>query len=314
VLLIGAQDVENEVRSGGRFLAGCWLDPEGTLGLEGGYFFLGERGVRQLVASDGQPGSPFLALPFFNVAPAGESSTRIALPGGFAGAAQLTVSSFLQGAECNAAWRLGRGLTGTATLLGGFRYLNLHERLDFATNSPSIVPPPDVFRTLDQFDTANNFFGGQLGVRGEVRRGSLALEALAKVALGAMHQSVQIDGVLVTSDFSGVIEAFPAGYFALPTNIGQQSRDRLAVVPEVDVRLGYQVTSFARLSVGYSFLYLSAVARPGEQIDRGLNPSQAPGITGIPSTTVIGPPRPTPLFNSTDFWAQGVSFGLELRY
>jgi hypothetical protein len=46
----------------------------------------------------------------------------------------------------------------------------------------------------------------------------------------------------------------------------------------------------------------------------GINPTQVPACTGVPSTTVIGAPRPAPLFNTTDFWAQGVNFGLELRF
>jgi hypothetical protein len=52
------------------------------------------------------------------------------------------------------------------------------------------------------------------------------------------------------------------------------------------------VTLFA----AYDFLYLSEVVRPGDQIDHNLVPS------------------PLPIFNRTDFWAQGVSFGLEVKF
>ena len=30
--------------------------------------------------------------------------------------------------------------------------------------------------------------------------------------------------------------------------------------------------------------------------------------------TIIGPPRPAPQFNHSDFWAQGVTFGLAFQY
>jgi hypothetical protein len=59
------------------------------------------------------------------------------------------------------------------------------------------------------------------------------------------------------------------------------------------------------------------IALPGgfaDQIDRGINPVQAPAITGVPNAPLIGPARPAPLFNTTDFWAQGMNFGLEVRY
>jgi hypothetical protein len=56
------------------------------------------------------------------------------------------------------------------------------------------------------------------------------------------------------------------------------------------------------------------VVRPGDQIDRGINPVQAPAITGVPNAPFIGPSRPAPLFNLTDFWAHGTNFGLEVRY
>ena len=29
---------------------------------------------------------------------------------------------------------------------------------------------------------------------------------------------------------------------------------------------------------------------------------------------LVGPSQPSPLFNRTDFWAQGVTFGLEFRF
>jgi hypothetical protein len=86
------------------------------------------------------------------------------------------------------------------------------------------------------------------------------------------------------------------------------------VVPQVDVAAGCHLANCARLFVGYSFLYLSDVARPGEQIDRGINPVQAPTITGLPNAPLVGPARPAPLFNHADFWAQGLNFGVELRY
>jgi hypothetical protein len=36
--------------------------------------------------------------------------------------------------------------------------------------------------------------------------------------------------------------------------------------------------------------------------------------TQIPPGTLVGPARPTYLNKQTDFWAQGISFGVEVHY
>jgi hypothetical protein len=64
--------------------------------------------------------------------------------------------------------------------------------------------------------------------------------------------------------------------------------------------------------VGYTFLYLSRVARPGDQIDPALNPNRVPIDNGF--GTPGGPDRPTLDFKSTGFWAQGVNIGVELGF
>ena len=105
----------------------------------------------------------------------------------------------------------------------------------------------------------------------------------------------------------------PGGFFALSTNSGHFTRDEFAVLPEVNVNLGYQLTSRARACVGYSFLYLSNVVRLGDQIDRNINTTQGPPFLGA-GATLQGQPVPAPQLRSSDFWAQGFNVGLEFRY
>jgi len=52
------------------------------------------------------------------------------------------------------------------------------------------------------------------------------------------------------------------------------------------------------------------VVRPGDQIDRNVNPSQIAGG----GSTLVGLPYPVQLFRRSDFYAQGLSVGLEFRY
>ena len=51
-------NINNQVRSGGRFSFGLWFNDENTLGIEGGYFFLGQRSVRFNDSSAGGGSSP----------------------------------------------------------------------------------------------------------------------------------------------------------------------------------------------------------------------------------------------------------------
>jgi hypothetical protein len=71
------------------------------------------------------------------------------------------------------------------------------------------------------------------------------------------------------------------------------------------------ITQHCRAFVGYDFLYWNQVVRPGNQVDRNINLSQS-AVFG--SGTLSGPATPAPLFGRSDFWAQGITFGLELRF
>ena len=91
------------------------------------------------------------------------------------------------------------------------------------------------------------------------------------------------------------------------------THDHFAVVPEGQVRLGYQFTRRLQGFVGYNFLYLRDVVRPGNQIDRNINATQN-ALFGGTGGVLTGPAAPPPQFTHSDFWAHGVNFGLEFRY
>jgi hypothetical protein len=102
------------------------------------------------------------------------------------------------------------------------------------------------------------------------------------------------------------------GLLALPTNSGHFTRDRFAVVPEGSVGVGVQATERVRVSLAYTVLYWSNAARPGDQIDRVVNPAALP-VNGGPGPGT-GPARPAFGFKDTDFWAQGLTLGVEFRF
>ncbi len=317
-VLFGGSSINSEERSGGRFGLGLWLDPCERLALETNYFFLGQRTVPFHASSSGLP---ILARPFFDVVLGRESSELIAFPGLLAGAASVSAFNRLWGLEENLRANLchGTAIGGTCYrfgLLGGFRFLRLDEGLTFTEALQVTGGDPTLVGTrigvTDVFGTHNSFYGGQLGAMLELRRGRWYCDLVSKLALGSTHQVVNINGSTAFTVPGGPTVVQPGGLLALPTNIGHYSRDFFAVVPEVGVKVGYQFGPHVRAFVGYSFLYWSNVARPGNQVDRVVNVAQLPMLVG--SNPAVVPPRPAFAFHGTDFWAQGINFGLEFRY
>jgi hypothetical protein len=327
VVLFGGGDVDNKLRSGGRFTAGYWFDPCQTCGLEGSFFFLGKRSVSFDASSDT---TPVIARPFINVLQGQESVELTALPGVATGSLHVDLSSRLWGAEANVRHLLCCGCGYRFDLLAGFRYLQLDEDLqisedlltapDFGMGTPGAERFANTrFQVFDRFQTRNQFYGGQLGATAELRRGRWSLDVTGKVALGSTHQVVNITGSeFLTFPGSATPQAFQGGLLALSSNIGSFSRDRFSVVPEVGVTVGYNVTEQLRVFAGYNFLYWTNVVRPGDQIDRTLDARRIPNFCVIsprecpPGT--VNPARPLFQFHDTNFWAQGLTAGMEYRY
>ena len=99
------------------------------------------------------------------------------------------------------------------------------------------------------------------------------------------------------------------GLLAQTSNIGTYSQNEFAVVPELDVKLGYQMTEQLKVSLAFTAIYWSNVVRPGQQIDLDVHPDLLP-----PSPTFTSGSHPTFAFDTTDYWVQGLSFGGEYRW
>jgi Putative beta barrel porin-7 (BBP7) len=128
-----------------------------------------------------------------------------------------------------------------------------------------------------------------------------------------VHQQVRIDGGSVRNTAGEPTEVFPnqSILYVQRTNAGRYSHDRFGLLSEVLVRLGYQITSHVRATVGYDLLALTSVVRPGAAIDEGVNPSNTRFIVVRQPSTEL---RPVFLFRGTDFWAQGLTAGLAVAY
>lgn len=315
--VLGGREYDLGPQQGGRFTASYRLTPDWTI--EGIGFFLPSTPVTKTVSSSGAINSQRLVVPSFRVDEGREFRLTIANPTEFSGSARESLRSGMSGAELNVGRKVAAGAGWRVDVLGGFRYLRLQEELSFAASSVGLEEP-DIFMPTDVFAVDNQFFGGQLGVKADYRWGGWFVQGTARVALGVMRQSIDITGSLLTNDFNdfGAPQVFAGGLFALPTNIGHHHRDRFAVVPEVGLKLGYRLTPWAAVFVGYTFLYANKVVRPGDQIDRTINTTQAMTFqapqTPPPTLALQGEARPAVRFRESDVWMQGLSVGVSFSF
>ena len=88
------------------------------------------------------------------------------------------------------------------------------------------------------------------------------------------------------------------------------------MAPEAKLQLGYDITHHIRVYAGYDFLYLTKVARPGDQMDHQVDLTQSPFFVGsaAAAASVGVSTNPAQFFNTTDFWIQGVTAGLQINF
>jgi Putative beta barrel porin-7 (BBP7) len=327
VVLLGDSHLNYDAFSGGRFGLGVLLGD--GVGIEASGFFLGRQARSETVGSN--DGSLFIFRPVFDTQTGNPNAGEfISLQDNFKGFVTVTTSTELWGAEANFVGVLrddpGLRLEG----LVGFRTLQMQESLGIVGSSTLIPPFGNVFGqtfgtstltnfgdtvvTTESFRTHNEFYGGQIGLRAETQFGRLLLEATTKVGLGDTHEALQISGNTAAAFATGGTAVLPGALLAVASNIGRFTQNEFAVVPEVELKIGYELTRNIRAFVGYDFMYWSNVARPGDQLNVAVNTIQSPVILNF-GQPQVGPIAP--IVNSlktTDFWAQGLTFGLEFRF
>ena len=193
------------------------------------------------------------------------------------------------------------------TMLAGYGFNRLDDDLSvrsFRINrlTGDLINDGTTFDTLDSFSTSNTFHGGVLGLESDFRRGRFTVGSLVKVGFGNMSQEVAISGATTTVD--GVTQQVTntaAGVLAQGSNSGVYNRDKFAFMPEMGVKLGYDLRSNVKFTVGYTFLYWSDVAMAGDQIN--------PMVDLLQNSN-----NPTFTFRETGYWMQGVDLGLTFTY
>ncbi len=310
-VLFGGDNYSNNPYSGARLRGGYWFNDNHGLGLELGGFFLG-AGANTYTNSS--LGVPFLARPFVNALTGAQDIEAVATPNGLTGTFTAVNTFVLYGAEANLRRNLLCGCNWFIDGFAGWRMLGMNESMGLRENLAVVsssnpnLPAGTTFVVNDRFATTNMFNGAQIGGIGEYRFGRWSVDVRGSVALGGTEQFVAISGSTFAAAPGIAGSTAQGGLLAQSSNIGRYTRGMVSMVDEIGLNLGYQFTNHIRGFVGYNFLYWSSVVRPGNQIDPVVNPNLIPPSSGG------GPARPAFNFNGTDFWAQGLTFGLDIRW
>lgn len=300
--------------NGGRFTLGTWIAGCDWATLEGTFFILEQRSDPQTFVSDGGPQSLLLARPFFNVSRGLEDADPISVPNVQGGSITFGQPRRLLGGETNlrvsSAPSIFAPLRRCSLLLGG-RYLALDE--DFIVTEtvfdlPGLGSGGNLTTLGENFTTYNRFYGGQLGAEVEACFGGLSVIVTNKFALGYTDQEARVSGLTAVAGTLGPAVANDRALLVQPSNVGSYRREEFAAVYEFDFNLAYTFTDCIRVNLGYTFLYLTDVLRPGDQLDRNVT------LQPLPQQAVRGQALPLFPMRSSNFWAQGLNVGLQLSY
>jgi hypothetical protein len=306
--VIGGRDTEFDGQNGARVNIGMWLGCENKIGFEVGGFILEQGRNGSAVTTDGGAANPVLARPFVNLDLVPPALDAIIVGGpGLAGAIIERETTRLWGVEANGVLNWRDDCHRRTDLLAGFGYTDLRETLGITSTTTNVGNPAlATFSTVldDAVNTRNQFYAGQVGARTTWTFGKLSLAMTGKIALGVNHETVDRFGNS-TFTFPGAAPfSAPGGFLTQSSNAGRLNRDQFAVGLPSQILLGYQVTDHLNAFLGYDFIYISNVVRPGDQVDLT---SQTNPLTGAAIRPVGG-------IHTTDFWANSLLAGMSFKF
>jgi hypothetical protein len=308
-------DINTGDHSGFRIGLGYWFDPQQCCGVEANFMYLERTGGVFSNASNNSPQFTINAVSSGAavIAPGAAPAAALILANASANVYASTTNS-LWGGEVNGRWTSVQFGTMTFGGLAGFRYVGFDESLnlqDSALLSLATAGSPTVVQnTTDSIRARNNFYGGQLGTDVTWFCKGVFLDLRGKVGLGMTHESVDLGGA-TTMTLNGVSTTLPGGALTGAGTLGTHNRNRIAWTYELNLKLGYEVTNWFSIYVGYDYLDLSNVVR-------------STGVTGVSQTnvtatvagtgTAVTLSQPTFRFTDSNLWLQGFNFGFALHY
>lgn len=225
----------------------------------------------------------------------------------FTGAFDATSEFDIVASEAYGRILFGKAENFRVDLIGGYSFFAIDDELTINSLTVGGAIPGQERRFRDSFDAANRFHGGQLGFETQLNKGRWSMTSLTKVHLGNMNQRLVIAGGSV-SDLPGPPP--PVNYangFFVQGQQGVYEQDEFSFVPEVNIKLGYQLRSNVHFTVGYSFLFWNTLALAGEQLDPRLDPTYFLDDTANPQFAGFQ-------MRDSSLWIQGIDLGLTIDF
>jgi hypothetical protein len=325
--LAGGSGLGLGTASGFRINAGLWRPTDGRLGVEIGGLYVAPLSNNTFVRSS-DLGVPLIARPFVDARNGTEQVLLVSSPAFARGEASVRATTTFWGIEANGLLNVYRTCddpcrSWSLNLLAGYRFIEFSEAIRVSSRSTllpgrtspfagTVVAAPTTIEVHDLFEALNKFHGGQVGVQSQFSSGRWFVGVTGKAAFGVTSTRQTVEGQsIATNTTTGFGAQSLGGLFATASNIGRYKQDQFAIFTDVNVSLGYNFTRWFTATVGYNYMHLSAVARPGTAITGRTDP------TLLPTSALYGTGGGAPqAFNNRvdDFWLHGLNFGFVVRY
>ena len=289
-IVLGNESLRDGTRPGARIDFGRWL-ANGETAVAARFYALSDTSTSHRY--DGSSHA-ILARPFFNVVTDAEDALIVQYPSTDVGSVEVSTGASLLGSDIYLRQSWCQIRSACVDLITGYQFTRVDEHIHIHNTSNS--PQVQSLEVTDQFDTQNTFHGGLLGLIAQTEGPCWSLSLLAKVGMGTTAQTVAVDGSTTITDVSGGVNTIGNGLLAQPSNIGTHTSNVFTVVPELNLRYTHHVTDSIDVAIGYTYIYWSQMARPGDQINLNIDPTG--GTQPIHETV------------NSDYWMQSLDFGI----
>ena len=308
-ILAGGDKRLDEMTAGGRVTIGTWLDDRECRSLVLRGWIAGEESYG---FHTDQNATPVIARPFFNVSDdqtAEQDTQLIALPGRSSGSIDIQAESDVFGGDVSLRQFWYGRYGATVDFLYGYQYMRLDEQLRISSTStsldPDFAPLGSVLSIRDQFDTENEFHGGQVGLASRYREGCWSFDGLLKFGFGSLRRSADRRGRTRTS-VDGATATTEEGLLVRSTNRGTIRDHTFGWIPELDVSLGWHRYPRFDVTCGYHVIAMTDAL----QVSGAIDPDLAVNLSDPPT----GAQRPAPGLRYDTFYVHGIHFGLKYVY
>jgi hypothetical protein len=305
-ILFGEERTLNDLRAGGRFTLGAWLDNRECQALVGRYWFAGRESTH---FKTNQDETPVIARPFLNVTPPSsfEDALIIAFPTEREnGQISVNGSSDVMGADLSIHQFLYEKYGGTIDLVYGYQFMRLDEDLSISSSfdAPQTGAKLDVY---DSFEAINEFHGAQIGFASRYRERCWSFNSLIKFGFGSLNRIAKRRGTTTATTIAGDTTVTNEGLLVNSNNSGKYSDRTFGWIPELDASIGYRIAPRLDATFGYHLIVMTDALRVSGTIDPDLAVNQS-------TITPNDPARPSPDMRFGTFYLQGIHFGLQYGY